>query len=36
MKDIVKVAVRLGDAAQDKLVTEIISQDAGMMTLELN
>jgi hypothetical protein len=36
MKDIVKVAVRIGDTAQDKLVTEIISQDAGMMRLELS
>jgi hypothetical protein len=36
MKDIVKVAVRIGDTAQDKLITDILSQDAGMMRLELS
>jgi hypothetical protein len=35
MKDQVKLAVRIGQTAEKRLVTEIISQDAGMMTLEL-
>ena len=33
MKDEVKLAVRIGQTAKKRLVTEIISQDAGMMTL---
>ena len=36
MKDQVKVAVRIGQTAEKRLVTEIISQDAGMMKLELS
>ena len=35
-KDQVKLAVRIGQTAQKRLVTDIISQDAGMMRLELS
>ncbi len=35
MKDEVNVAVRIGETAQRRLITEILSQDAGMMELEL-
>ena len=35
MKDQVKVAVRIGQTVENRLVTEIISQDAGMMRLEI-
>lgn len=35
MKDEYKVAVRIGEAAQRKLITKILAQDAGMMELEL-
>ena len=33
--DIVEMAVRIGETAQDRPIKEIISQDAGMMRLEL-
>jgi len=35
-RDQVKLAVRIGQTAQKRLVTDIISQDAGMMRLELS
>lgn len=34
-KDKVKLPVRIGQTAQERLITKILSQDAGMMKLEV-